>query len=86
MRTPGTFRLGAGSSAHPEYTDVSGKIVNLEQPTANDILLVDRFRSGDRTAAQAIVQNHNRIFWQIARGIMHSDTEAEDGRGSSRTG
>lgn len=29
-------------------------------------------------AAQAIVQKHNQMLWRIARGIMHSDAEAEE--------
>ncbi len=78
MRIPGTFWPGAGSNAHSEHIGLSERIADLEQPAANDTLLVDRFRSGDRTAAQAIVQKHNRMLWRIARGIMHSDAEAED--------
>jgi len=50
----------------------------LEQFASNDASLVDRLRLGDRTAAQAIVQKHNQMLWRIARGIMHSDADAED--------
>ncbi|MEO9188916.1 MAG: RNA polymerase sigma factor [Acetobacteraceae bacterium] len=44
----------------------------------DDTALVERFRQGDRTAAQAIVQRHNRRLWRIARGIVRDDAEAED--------
>ncbi len=50
----------------------------MEQPAPTDVFLVDRFRSGDRMAARAIVQKHNQMLWRIARGIMHSDAEAEE--------
>jgi RNA polymerase sigma-70 factor (ECF subfamily) len=44
----------------------------------DDTLLVERFRQGDRTAAQAIVQKHNQMLWRVARGIVRDDIEAED--------
>ena len=43
-----------------------------------DNLLVERFRQGDRTAAQAIVRKHNQMLWRVARGIVRDDTEAEE--------
>ncbi|MBN9564453.1 MAG: RNA polymerase sigma factor, partial [Alphaproteobacteria bacterium] len=44
----------------------------------DDTLLVERFRQGDRTAAQAIVQKHNQMLWRVARGIVRDDAEAEE--------
>jgi RNA polymerase sigma-70 factor (ECF subfamily) len=44
----------------------------------DDTLLVERFRQGDRTAAQAIVQQHNQMLWRVARGIARDDAEAEE--------
>ena len=44
----------------------------------NDTLLVERFRQGDRTAAQMIVQKHNQMLWRVARGIVRDDAEAEE--------
>lgn len=44
----------------------------------DDTALVERFRQGDRTAAQVIIQRHNRMLWRIARGIVHDDADAEE--------
>jgi hypothetical protein len=44
----------------------------------DDNLLVERYRQGDRTAAQAIVQKHNQMLWRVARGIVRDDAEAEE--------
>lgn len=44
----------------------------------DDSVLVERFRQGDRTAAQVIIQRHNRMLWRIARGIVHDDADAEE--------
>ena len=44
----------------------------------DDTALVERFRQGDRAAAQAIIQRHNRRLWRIARGIVRDDAAAED--------
>ncbi|HST75936.1 MAG TPA: sigma-70 family RNA polymerase sigma factor, partial [Acetobacteraceae bacterium] len=44
----------------------------------DDNLLVERFRQGDRTAAQAIVRKHNQMLWRVARGIVRDDAEAEE--------
>jgi len=44
----------------------------------DDNLLIERFRQGDRSAAQAIVQKHNQMLWRVARGIVRDDVEAEE--------
>lgn len=44
----------------------------------DDDVLVERLRGGDRSAAQAIVQRHNRMLWRIARGILRDDADAEE--------
>ena len=44
----------------------------------DDNLLLERFRQGDRTAAEAIVQKHNQMLWRVARGIVRDDAEAEE--------
>ncbi len=44
----------------------------------DDDALMERLRGGDRSAAQAIVQRHNRMLWRIARGIVRDDADAEE--------
>lgn len=48
------------------------------QPMSDDTVLLERFRGGDRAAAQAIVKRHNRMLWRIARGIVRDDGDAEE--------
>jgi RNA polymerase sigma-70 factor (ECF subfamily) len=50
----------------------------LDNLGTDDNALVGRFRQGDRTAARAIVQKHNRMLWRIARGIVRDDADAEE--------
>lgn len=40
--------------------------------------LIERIRQGDRDAAASLMQRHNRALWRVARGILGSDSEAED--------
>lgn len=40
--------------------------------------LVDRARARDETALRAIMQANNRRLYRLARGILRSDSEAED--------
>jgi RNA polymerase sigma-70 factor (ECF subfamily) len=53
-------------------------MTSLQHLALRDAALMERFRLGDRTAAQAIVQQHNRMLWRIARGIMRNDADAEE--------
>src|SRR6185437_14429606 len=70
-RQVGTFCRRAGSN---------GSLIELASDimVIDDALLVERFRQGDRTAAQAIVQKHNQMLWRVARGIVRDDAEAEE--------
>jgi RNA polymerase sigma-70 factor, ECF subfamily len=43
-----------------------------------DDLLLDRVRQGDRAAAAALMQQHNRALWRIARSILGDDADAEE--------
>jgi RNA polymerase sigma-70 factor, ECF subfamily len=45
---------------------------------SNNIALLDDLRRGSRTAAAAVVQQHNRGLWRIARGILGNDADAEE--------
>lgn len=44
----------------------------------DDTTLLERLRVGDRTAAQVVVQRHNKMLWRIARGIVRDDADAEE--------
>jgi RNA polymerase sigma-70 factor (ECF subfamily) len=44
----------------------------------NNIALLDDHRRRGRTAAAAVVQQHNRGLWRIARGILGNDSDAEE--------
>lgn len=50
----------------------------VDNRSADDSVLIERFRGGDRTAAQAIVQRYNKRLWRIARGIVRDDGDAEE--------
>jgi RNA polymerase sigma-70 factor, ECF subfamily len=45
---------------------------------SNNIALLDDLRRGSRSAAAAVVQQHNRGLWRIARGILGNDADAEE--------
>jgi RNA polymerase sigma-70 factor, ECF subfamily len=53
-------------------------LVGVSALVLDDASLVERFRHGDRAAAQVIIQRHNRMLWRIARGIVHDDADAEE--------
>jgi RNA polymerase sigma-70 factor (ECF subfamily) len=40
--------------------------------------LVERAKSGDQSAVRAIMDQHNRRLYRVARAVMKDDTEAED--------
>ena len=40
--------------------------------------LVERAKSGDQSAFRAIMEQHNRRLYRVARAVMKDDTEAED--------
>ena len=40
--------------------------------------LVERAKSGDQSAFRAIMDQHNRRLYRVARAVMKDDTEAED--------
>ena len=40
--------------------------------------LVERAKSGDQSAFRAIMEQHNRQLYRVARAVMKDDTEAED--------
>jgi RNA polymerase sigma-70 factor, ECF subfamily len=45
---------------------------------SGDIALLEDLRRGSRTATAAVVQQHNRGLWRIARGILGNDADAEE--------
>jgi RNA polymerase sigma-70 factor (ECF subfamily) len=45
---------------------------------SDDIALLEGLRRGSREAAAAVVRQHNRSLWRIARGILSDDSDAED--------
>jgi putative membrane protein len=47
-------------------------------PAIADGAVLERARGGDPEATRAIMQEHNRMLWRIARGILHDDADAED--------
>ncbi len=44
----------------------------------SDVELVDRIKSGDGRAMEALMRRHNRVLYRTARAILRNDTEAED--------
>lgn len=45
---------------------------------AGEPALVERAKSGDQSAFRAIMDQHNRRLYRVARAVMKDDTEAED--------
>jgi Sigma-70 region 2 len=63
-------------SAGPMRVETNGQGGSVNK--GNDITLLDDLRRGSRTAAAAVVQQHNRGLWRIARGILGNDSDAEE--------
>ncbi len=51
-------------------------IVTGSSPATAD--LVERARSGDKNAFEAIMRQHNRLLFRTARGVVPDDAEAQD--------
>jgi RNA polymerase sigma-70 factor, ECF subfamily len=55
-----------------------GPKITSKPAIADDAELVRRALVRDETAIRTIMAQHNRRLYRIARGILHSDSEAED--------
>ena len=55
------------------------KTASTEAPVVlGDAELVERIRSGDLLAMEALMRRHNRLLYRTARAILRDDAEAEE--------
>ena len=57
---------------------MSGHSFAVDYATLDDNALAHRVQDGDREAFRHIIRRCNQRLFRVARGVVHSDQEAED--------
>lgn len=68
----------SGTNRKEQVTAMERTAASLPAVRASEADLIDRARSRDEAALREIMQANNRRLYRLARGILRSDSEAED--------